>query len=198
MIGLIPSIMNLISLFVTNEGFFDPVAHNSTLGLPANATFAPGHPSLELTDHPNIHGGDGWVNFGVVTGVSMLAMLAVGGRLGDDISNRIIAALGSATSSDDDDSSRQDDGDDRDNDDPGMNGTMARRIVPGTRKSAVRMRVAGGRTRSVRRAEVGRAAAARRKRRWPDSRRSEHLSPAKTSTRSPRPPARSRRPRIWH
>ena len=107
-IGIIPSIMNLISLFVTQEGFFDIVAHNSTLGLPANATFAPGHPSLELTEHANIHGADGRINFGVMTAVTMLAMLAVGGRLGDDISNKIIASLDASTRNDDGDESEDD------------------------------------------------------------------------------------------
>lgn len=118
-IGLIPSIMNLISLFVTQEGFFDIVAHNSTLGLPANATFAPGHPSLELTEHANIHGADGRINFGVMTAVTMLAMLAVGGRLGDDIAKKIIASLEASTSNDGDDSgsSRRDDDDRDDGDD---------------------------------------------------------------------------------
>ena len=106
-IGIIPSIMNLIFLFATKEGFFDIVANNSTQALPANATFTPGHPSMALTNHPNIHGADGRINFGVGVAYTMIAIMLVGGRLGDDIAKKIIAGLGAATT-DDADSQRED------------------------------------------------------------------------------------------
>jgi hypothetical protein len=96
-IGLPFSIMNLISLFVWKEGFFDIVADGSVLGLPANATVTSGLPSLPLTKHPNIHGGDGRINFGVGLVVNILATLAWGGRIGDDIARKVIGALDAAT-----------------------------------------------------------------------------------------------------
>lgn len=102
MIGLIPSIINLVSEFAAKEGFFDIVGTTADPHQ-TNSTFTDGHPALPITDHAGIHGASGRVNFGVIVAATMIAIFAVGGRLGDDISKKMIAGLKHATGSNDGD-----------------------------------------------------------------------------------------------
>ena len=93
-IALPTSAGNLVTNVGFKEGLWDIVSR--TQG-PSTA-----HPSLPVTHHPDMHGADGRINFGVFVAYNVLTALWAGGKAGEYISTKVIDAMTQAVELDND------------------------------------------------------------------------------------------------